>query len=171
MDQAKAIVIASVVLGACLLTHTGYALVHDRSLAKAERLQRVRIAKLENEAATKAKAKGAWDRATKGLDSDLEWWINEQGKSEKAKRVFLQWAWVKSYQYSDVTWKDPNNVTVKGIVIAERDSGDTKYYSWRRDLVWLDADSWGARRATFAPATLEETEQDIFELNIKHPSY
>jgi hypothetical protein len=172
VDQGRAVVIASAILGVCLLTHTGYTLVHDRSVAEAERLQRERIAQVEKEAATKTKAKGAWERATKSLDSELGSWVNEQGKSEKGKYVLLRWVWVKAYQHSDVAWKDSNNVTVKGIVIAAPESGDTKYYSWSRDLVWMDDDSWGAKKVTFAPAPLQRAEQDeMFTVNIKHPTY
>jgi hypothetical protein len=172
MDQPKATVLASAVLGACLLTHTGYTLVHDRSVAETERLQREHIAQVEKEVATKAKTKGAWERATKSLDSELGSWVNEHGKSEKGKYVFLRWVWVKAYQHSDVAWKGSNNLTAKGIIIAAPESGDTKYYSWNRDLVWLDDDSWGAKKVTFAPATLPKSEQDeMFTVNLKHPTY
>jgi len=141
VDQAEAIVIASIALGACLLTNTGYTLVHDRSLAESERVQRERTIQAEKEAATKAKARGAWERATKDLDTALGSWINEQGKATRTKYVFLRWAWVRSYQHAGITWTNPSNVTVKGIVIGLPDNGDTQYYSWSRDLVWLDNDT------------------------------
>jgi hypothetical protein len=43
-----------------------------------------------------------------------------------------------------------------------------KYYSWSRNLVWLDDDSWGAKRVTFASATLPKTErEEMVTVNIK----
>ena len=170
MEQAKAIVIASAILGVCLLTQTGYTILHDHSVAEEQHQDRERAANLEKETLTKAKTKGAWERATKDLDSELGAWINEQDKAKKGGYVFIRWAWVKAFANSDITWNDPKTVTAKGIIVAAPETGETKYYSWSRGLVWLDDDSWGAKRATFAQAILPKAQEDeMFTVNIKHP--
>jgi hypothetical protein len=77
VDNGKATVIASAILGFCLLAHTGYTVLHDHSIAESERQGQERIAKVEKESVTKAKAKAAWERAIRDLDSELGAWINE----------------------------------------------------------------------------------------------
>lgn len=171
MDQGKAVVIASTILGVCLLAHTGYTILHDREVAGADRQEKERIALVEKETVTKTKAKAAWERAIKNLDSELGSWINEQVKGQKGRYIFLRWAWVKSYANSDIAWSDPKTVTVKGIIIAAPESGEMKYYSWSRNLVWLDDDTWGVKKVAFASITLPKAEQDdMFTVNIKHPN-
>jgi hypothetical protein len=104
VDNGKATVIASAILGFCLLAHTGYTVLHNRSTAEANGQDQQRIAKAEKEVTTKAKSKGAWERATKDLDSELGSWINDPQRTEKGRYVILRWAWVKAYVNSDITW-------------------------------------------------------------------
>src|ERR1035441_2842741 len=114
VDNGKATVIASAILGFCLLAHTGYTVFHDRSTAEANRQDQERIAKAEKEATTKAKSKGAWERATKDLDSELGSWVNAEQRPEKGRFFFTRWAWVKAYANSDIIWDNLKAVTVKG---------------------------------------------------------
>jgi hypothetical protein len=162
MNTSKAIIVASLVLGACVLVPTGYVFFHDRSVAETQRLEKERTAKAEADFITKTRAKAAWDQSIPYLATLIAIWVNRNlGDNEQFQKAFAEKKYrcihslsVKSYAYSDVVWNDPKTVTVKGIAIATTIDGRRKedartYYSWKFTYVWSDDDRWLQKPSTY----------------------
>lgn len=154
MTTGKAIVIGSIVVGACILASTGYVYLRDRAAAEAARQERERAAKAEADAIKLTRGKAAWDESKKYMETMLGLWINEnngtlnqEAMAQKTMKCF-QFLSIKSYANNDVTWDNPKTVTVHGIAVAMTFNGrhvsdPRAFYSWSSKYVWLDEGKWG----------------------------
>jgi hypothetical protein len=154
MTTGRAIIVGSIVLGACVLVPTAYLIVHNRSVAKEQRQEREQAAKAAADLVSRARAKAAWDESVKFLETGIEIFINRKAGTMNSKAVdakkyrCLHSMRVKSYANSDVIWNDPKTVTVTGVVAAttidgHRTQDAETFYSWSATYVWLDANKWG----------------------------
>jgi hypothetical protein len=176
MDKHGAIAASCVFIGFAVLTQTGYAVYHDRDVAEGQQRQREAVAKATTDAAKLSAGKAAWLAATRDLSVQLGIWrLIEEVKTKKVGPLYGTPA-VKVYANSDITWHDARSVTVKGYLISapitrpkSMPAGDIReYFTWSRDLVLLDDDTWRARSlASFGingtvinPASVPKAERD-----------
>jgi hypothetical protein len=163
MNQSKAIIIAAIVIGGCLLTHLGYTVYHDRSVAEAARQENAKRLKAVAEDEKRIQSKQVWKEALKFIDVDFDKWLTKETKVDKNHILVIRWAWVKAFDLSDIEWHDAGNVMVHGILGAssEADGSNEHHFSWTRKL-HLHSDGvdswWQAEDPQFQSVTLTPDE-------------
>jgi hypothetical protein len=171
MNQAKAIAVAAIVIGACVLTHLAYTVYHDRAVAETARQENARRL-LEQEKALKALAenqrriqsKETWKQALKFIDVAFKQWLTKQTKLDKNHILVIRWAWVKAFDLPDIDWHDAHTVTVHGILGAssEADGSNEHRFFWTRNL-YLKSDGvdswWQSDDPQFESVTLSSDQE------------
>ncbi len=159
MNQSKAIIVAAIVIGASVLTHLGYTVYHDRSVAEAARQENAKRLKAIAENDRKIQSKEVWKKALKFIDVDFDKWLTKETKVDKNHILIIRWAWVKAFDLADIEWHDASNVTVHGILGAtsESDGSNEHHFSWTRKL-HLNSDGvdswWQSEDPQFQSVTL-----------------
>ncbi len=170
MAADRGIALGCFFIGLAFLGQTAYTAYHDHAVAAAEQRQRELIARTTAEAAKLAKGKAAWMRATRDLGVHMRIYLYRTN----AETTQVETS-VKAYSHSDIIWRDSRKVTVQGYVITvpstlpKAPKGDLRqYYSWSRDLVLLDDDSWGTMYPAFTGVNPSKVERDsMFTVEIK----
>ena len=154
MNPSKAIIVAAIVIGACVLTHLGYTVYHDRSVAEAARQENEKRLKAIAENDRKIQSKEVWKKALKFIDVDFDKWLTKEVKADNI--LIIRWAWVKAFDLADIEWHDASNVTVHGILGASSEP-DGPNFSWTRKL-HLNSDGvdswWQSEDPQFQSVTL-----------------
>jgi hypothetical protein len=128
------------------------------------------VAKAMEEAAKLAKSKSAWATATRDLSAQM----GVYRLTARIEPAIVQTR-ARVYSHSDVVWNDPKSVTVRGLAITipftlpKPGMGDVRqFYSWSRNLVLLDDETWGTRPPTFTAIDLAPGElASIFLFEVK----
>jgi hypothetical protein len=159
MQGPKAILIGSIIIGGCVLTHLGYTIWRDRSVVEAARQEQETQAKAVAENERRVQSKEVWKKALKFIDVDFDKWLTKQMKADKNHVLIIRWAWVKSFDLSDIEWRDAHSVTVHGILAASSAPGGSNEnrFSWTRKLQMKSdgVDNWWASEdPLFEPVTL-----------------
>ena len=159
MNQSKAIIVAAIVIGTGVLTHVGYTIYHDRSVAEGARQENAKRLKAIAENDRRIQSKEVWKKALKFIDVDFDKWLTKEVKVDKNHILIIRWAWVKAFDLTDIEWHDANNVTVHGILGASSEAGGSNehHFSWTRNL-HLNSDGvdswWQGEDPQFQPVTL-----------------
>jgi len=166
----KPIALGCFFIGLTVLGQTGYTMYRDRALAAAEESRRILIADSAAQTAKLAKARAAWAAATHDIGVQFVLHLLTAAENTHVRTS------VKVYSHTDVSWRDSRSVTICGFLITFPDPIPTPipgrdlraYYSWSRDLVLLDDDSWGTKRPTFNHVNVSKDEGDsMFTVEIK----
>jgi hypothetical protein len=149
MQVPKAILIGSIIIGGCVLTHLGYTIWRDRSVVEAARHDRERQAKAVAENERRVQSKEVWKMCLKSMDWKFDTWIDTQIPHKKDSHLFFPWMFLKGFDLSDIEWRDAHHITVRGFLAASSKDGlerDQQYFSWTRtaELRSDGVDSWWA---------------------------
>jgi hypothetical protein len=157
MQRTSGTVIACSFIGVAILGQTAYTAYHDRATEGAEDGRRQNVAKAMEEAGKLAKSKSAWATAIRDLSGQMGIYRITMGIEPAIVQTRA-----RVYSHSDVVWNGPKNVTVRGLAIAApfflpkapRTGDFRQFYSWSRDMVLLDDETWGTRPPTFTAIDL-----------------
>jgi hypothetical protein len=116
MNTARSIIVGCSLIAANVLVHLGYSIHRDQVVTQQRRLELDHTRKVQADAYRATQSKAAWDAAIRGLDYDLQHWIESNAHLRNGEYIKLEFVSIKTFNFPDVQWLDDRHVRVNGYV-------------------------------------------------------